>query len=127
LLGFTHYWARSCKGNWVIKRKTASKRLSRALRAINQWCRDHRHLPLAEQQKTLSQKIRGHCAYYGITGNSSSLSRFRMWTVRLWRKWLSRRNRERTMTWERFESLLARYPLPPAITLHSTCRAAAKP
>jgi len=26
LLGFTHYWARSRKGNWVVKRKTAPSR-----------------------------------------------------------------------------------------------------
>ena len=127
LLGFTHYWGRSLRGNWVVKRKTSRKRLSRALRAINEWCRGNRHKPLAEQQNTLSQKIRGHCAYYGITGNSRALSRFRHWTVRLWRKWLSRRNRERTMTWERFENLLARYPLPQAIAVHSTYRPAANP
>jgi group II intron reverse transcriptase/maturase len=127
LLGFTHYWGRSLRGNWVVKRKTSRKRLSRALRAINEWCRGNRHKPLAEQQKTLSQKIRGHCAYYGITGNSRALSRFRHWTVRLWRKWLSRRNRERTMTWERFERLLARYPLPQAIAVHSSYRPAANP
>src|SRR5207302_6466374 len=24
LLGFTHYWARSRKGNWVVKRRTAA-------------------------------------------------------------------------------------------------------
>ena len=26
LLGFTHFWARSRKGNWVVKRKTSSSR-----------------------------------------------------------------------------------------------------
>ena len=48
------------RGNWVVKRKTSGKRLSRALRAIKEWCRGNRHKPLAERQKTLSQKIRGH-------------------------------------------------------------------
>ncbi len=32
LLGFTHFWALSRKGNWVVKRRTATNRLSRALR-----------------------------------------------------------------------------------------------
>jgi RNA-directed DNA polymerase len=127
LLGFTHYWGRSLRGNWVVKRKTSDGRLSRGLRAINEWCRDHRHEPLAEQQQALSQKIRGHCAYYGITGNSNCLSAFRMWVVRTWRYWLSRRNRERGMTWDRFNQLLARYPLPAAVAIHSTCRPAANP
>lgn len=127
LLGFTHYWGRSLRGNWVVKRKTSDSRLTRAVRGIDQWCRDNRHQPLAEQQQTLSQKLRGHFAYYGITGNSASLSAFRLWAVRSWRKWLSRRNRERGMPWDRFNHLLDRYPLPAAIAIRSTCRRAANP
>lgn len=127
LLGFTHFWGRSARGIWVVKRKTSGSRLSRALRAINQWCRDHRHEPLAEQQQALSQKMRGHCAYYGITGNSKCLSAFRTWVVRIWRNWLSRRNRERGMTWDCFNRLMARYPLPAAVAIHSACRPQANP
>jgi RNA-directed DNA polymerase len=127
LLGFTHYWGRSLRGNWVVKRKTSDSRLSRGLRVINQWCRTHLHKPLAEQQQALSRKIRGHCAYYGITGNSQCLSSFRMWVVRIWRRWLSRRNRQRGMTWDRFNCLLERYPLPAAVAIHSICRPRANP
>lgn len=126
LLGFTHYWAKSRKGVWVVKRKTATSRLSRAMRSIADWCRDNRHLPIPEQQRTLNQKIRGHCAYYGITGNSSALSGFRLAVVQCWRKWLSRRNRERGMLWDVFNRLLQRYPLVPARAIHSTCAATAK-
>lgn len=122
LLGFTHFWARSRRGYWVVKRKTASKRLTRGLRAVAQWCRSHRHLPVRDQHKTLSAKMRGHCNYYGITGNSSSLSAFRMHVHRIWRYWLSRRNRERSMTWDHFNRLLKRYPLPAAIAVHSVYR-----
>ena len=127
LLGFTHCWARSRRGFWVVKRKTSPGRMERGVRAIAQWCRRNRHRPLDEQQRVLSQKLRGHCAYYGITGNSSSLSAFRMRVHRTWRSWLSRRNRERSMTWDRFKRLLERYPLPPAIAIHSVCRNVAKP
>jgi group II intron reverse transcriptase/maturase len=122
LLGFTHHWARSLKGSWVVKRQTSSKRLTRGLQAITDWCRRHRHLPIYEQHQKLSQKLRGHCAYYGITGNSSSLSGFRMRVHRIWRYWLSRRNRKRSMTWDRFNRLLVRYPLPAAVAVHSVCR-----
>ena len=54
----------------IAKRKTAPSRFTRAVTRIAQWCRIHRHHPLAEQHQTLSQKLRGHFAYYGITGNS---------------------------------------------------------
>jgi group II intron reverse transcriptase/maturase len=127
LLGFTHYWGRSLRGHWVVKRQTASSRLSRALRSIAQWCRLHRHQPLSAQQQTLSQKLRGHFAYYGITGNSSALSAFRLGVVRCWRYWLSRRNRERSLTWDLFQRLLQRYPLPPPQVVHSVYARAASP
>jgi group II intron reverse transcriptase/maturase len=60
MLGFTHYWSRSRKGNWVVKRKTAANRFQRALTAIWKWCRDHRHAPIPEQWRELGAKIRGH-------------------------------------------------------------------
>ena len=127
LLGFTHYWGRSRRGKWVVQRKTASNRMSRSLRAVAEWCRRNRHLPVREQHRVLSRKLRGHCAYYGITGNSKALTTFRMWVHRTWRYWLSRRNRERTMTWDCFNRLLGVYALPPAIAVHSVCRHVVKP
>jgi group II intron reverse transcriptase/maturase len=110
-LGFTHYWGRSRRGNWVVKRKTAADRFRRALRVISSWCRRHRHDSVGEQQRKLNQKLHGHYAYYGITGNFSSLNSYRELVKRIWRKWLNRRNRERTLTWTIMGRLLQRYPL----------------
>jgi RNA-directed DNA polymerase len=126
-LGFTHYWGRSPRGSWVMKRKTASSRLSRALQSIALWCRANRHLPVKEQQQILTQKLRGHFAYYGITGNFRSLAWFRFEVVRCWRKWLNRRNRERSLDWNIFNRLLERYPLPPVRVVHSVYYRAASP
>jgi RNA-directed DNA polymerase len=119
LLGFTHYWGRSRRGNWVVKRKTSKSRLRRALKTIAVWCRVHQHRPVREQHRTLCQKLRGHYAYYGITGNSSALSAFRHFVERIWRKWLSRRKRGHPMPWEIFQRLLVRYPLPAEKIIHA--------
>ena len=70
-LGFTHYWAKTRRGYWVIKRKTVGKRLRRFMKGIWTWCRDHRHAPLTEQHRTLSAKLRGYYQYHGIRGNYS--------------------------------------------------------
>jgi group II intron reverse transcriptase/maturase len=124
LLGFTHYWGRSLKGAWVIKRKTAKERLKRALKGIAEWCRRARHSPVREQHRILSQKLRGHYAYYGITGNSVALARFRFWVERTWHKWLARRS-QRGMNWERFAETVGRiFKLPAAIAVHSRLRRA---
>jgi group II intron reverse transcriptase/maturase len=121
-LGFTHYWGRSRKGRWVVKRKTATSRLTRAIMKISEWCRRHRHEKIKKQHATLSSKLRGHFNYYGITGNSDALSAFRHFATRVWKKWLSRRNRERRWTWKKHCRMLKRYPLPPATVVHSVCR-----
>jgi group II intron reverse transcriptase/maturase len=113
-LGFTHLWVRSRQGNWTLKRKTAKGRFSRALRALNQWMRRARHVPLARQAKMLGRKMAGHFNYYGVRGNSDALSRFHHEVHRLWKKWLGRRSQRARMTWEKFNRLLRRYPLPPA-------------
>jgi hypothetical protein len=118
-LGFTHYWGRSRKGVWVVKRKTEPGRFTRALKRITEWCRRNRHRPLGEQQRILAQKLNGHYAYYGITGNSSCLSGFQYQVTRIWRRWLMRRSRGQYISWERFLRLLQRYPLPAARIVHS--------
>lgn len=117
-LGFTHYWGRSLRGAWVVKKRTAKSRLSRALGRINEWCRDHRHQPLAEQQRQLTQKLNGHYGYFGVTGNSACLARFRDEVVRLWRRWLGRRSQRGHVAWDHFTRLLGRYPLPKPRIMH---------
>jgi RNA-directed DNA polymerase len=121
-LGLTHYWGRGRTGAWAVKRKTAKHRFQRGVKAVSDWCRQNRHRSIAEQQQALSRKLMGHFAYYGITGNSQALSRFRtavMWT---WKRWLSRRRRGGWCSWDWLNRLLARYPLPLARAIHSVCR-----
>jgi len=127
LLGFTHYWALSRKGNWVVKQRTAQGRLSRAIKTIAQWCRLNRHQPIAEQHRTLSQKLRGHFVNYGITGNSTALTRLRVAVTEVWRKWLARRRRCGLLPRVVFKRLLKHYPLPPPLAVHSVCRLVGEP
>ena len=59
LLGFTHYWAMSRKGYWVVKQKTAADRFRRTLKRIADWCRRYRHEPVREQWTALRRKLLG--------------------------------------------------------------------
>jgi len=120
-LGFTLYWGRSRKGDWVIRRKTAKDRLSRALRVIEAWCRRHRHTPVRWQHAQLSNKLRGHYAYYGMTGNGRSMASFRHHVESIWRKWLRRRSNAK-LPWAQFSAFLQRDPLPPVRVVHSVYR-----
>jgi RNA-directed DNA polymerase len=112
LLGFTHYWARSRKGYWVVKQKTAKDRLRRSIKRVAVWCRLHRQAPVRDQWNVLRRKLLGHFAYFGITGNYPALHNFRCRAIGAWQKWLSRRSQRTWMSREKMERLLARYPLP---------------
>ena len=109
----------------MVERKTSQSRFRRGMTAIADWCRRNRHDPIPQQHVTLSQKLRGHFAYYGITGNAEALRRFRRGAIGLWRKWLSRRHRGKEISWDQMYRLLERYALPPAIVVHSVYRGAA--
>lgn len=117
-LGFTHYWAKSRRGYWVIKRKTARKRLRRAIKALWQWCRQNRHLPLQDQYRILCSKLQGHYQYYGLRGNYRMLELVMESAKRAWRYWLSRRSQKSTIPWKVYERLLEKLPLPRPRIVH---------
>lgn len=118
LLGFTHFWGLSRKGNWVVKRRTAKDRFARSLRRTYEWLRSKLHTKIAEYWPTLARKMRGHYQYYGIAGNSERIAAFHQQVRRLWQKVLSRRSQRARTNWGRMASLLKRYPLPPPRIAH---------
>ena len=120
-LGCTQYWTKSRRGYWVIKRKTAGKRLRRAQKSLWQWCRDQRHTPRQAQDRIWCQKLRGHYQSYGIRGNYPRLAQLYEQAVHAWRYWLSRRSHQRALPWEQFDRLHDRFPLPVPSILHTIC------
>jgi hypothetical protein len=118
-LGFTHYWTRSRRGFWVLKRRTARKRLRRTKKTLWRWCRDNRHAPVKYQYQMLSLKLRGHFRYYGIRGNFRLLEEVLRYAEKAWWYWLSRRSSKRAMSWEKFQQLLQTYVLPTPKIVHN--------
>jgi RNA-directed DNA polymerase len=119
-LGFTHFWAHSRTGKWLVHRKTAKDRSQRAVTKMATYCERWRHAPLATQHRALTRMLTGHYAYFGLTNNTHALWRVRGETANAWRKWLDRRSQRARMSWRRFEQLLERYPLPkPTVRTYS--------
>lgn len=119
-LGFTHHWATSQKGRAYVQRQTRSSRLTRALDGLRRYCRQVRSQPLAQQWQGLKQRMQGHYAYYGITGNFRRLAAYAYEAVRIWRYWLNRRSRHRDLPWSRFQRVVQeRFPLPRPRLVHS--------
>jgi RNA-directed DNA polymerase len=118
-LGLTHYWTKSRQGFWVIKRRTARKRLRRTKKSLWRWCRNNRHAPLQYQYQMLCAKLRGHYQYYGIRGNFRLLEEVRRSAERAWRYWLSRRSSKSAIGWKKFWKLMQTYILPIPRIVHN--------
>ena len=119
-LGFTHYWGKSRNGNWVIKRKTACKRIHRIIQSIWQWCKENRHWSIPEQYQILSSKLRGHYNYYGIRGNYKMLEVVYEKAMDSWKRWLGRRHRGGYICWNETQGkIFQMFPLPTPRIVHS--------
>src|SRR6516162_4483455 len=110
-LGFKHICACSRRGKFTVHVRTMNKRLRRSFNSVVEWCRVHRHDDVSKQQATLNAKLRGHYRYYGRPTNYHSLWQFYRGVRCVWKKWLDRRSRGNTLTWEAYKQLLQRYPL----------------
>lgn len=111
-LGFTHHWAKSNKGYWVVMLRTAKSRFCRAVDRIRQWCRTNRHRSVDEQCASLGRKLRGHYNYFGLVGNGHAIQRFNDAVYATWRGWLNRRSQRARMTWAQMRRLIKDHPLP---------------
>jgi RNA-directed DNA polymerase len=109
-LGFTHYGGRTRKGDFAIKRKSASKRLRATLRAIKVQLQRRMHAPVAEQGQWLRRVMQGWYNYHAVPGNGRCLSQFRTAVGRLWQHVLRRRSQKaRPSLWKWVARLIQRW------------------
>ena len=111
-LGFTLLWRKTRGGTWGQNFRTRQARIQRAIVAITDFCRRHRHEPVKEQHASLCRRINGHFNYFGANGNVASLARLVRAVKRAWLKWLRRRSNRTRLNWQRFGDLLRAFPLP---------------
>ena len=75
-LGLEFRWGKDRCGTAHRKRRTARKKLTKALAHFTEWCKKNRHLRLRKLFERLNAKLRGYYNYDGVQGNFSSLEEF---------------------------------------------------
>jgi hypothetical protein len=75
------------------------------------------HTPVHAQHRWLCSVLRGHDAYYGLPSNWPRMDSFHDAVRRRWYRVLRRRS-QRRLTWEQFNALLERFPLPSTRITH---------
>lgn len=110
-LGFTNYMGKCRDGIKRHKVKTSSKRFNRSVRRCKEWIKANRTLPVEEFMKELNRKLVGTYNYFGVSGNSRSVSSLYYRVRRLVFKWLNRRSQRKSFNWDKFQKFLNKFKL----------------
>ena len=116
-LGFTHISGKRRDGNFVVKRKTISKRMRAKLEEIKLQLLNRTHDPIEQTGKWLQSVVQGYFNYHAVPGNLDSLYVFRLRLTLLWRRALIRRSQRHRLNWKRMRKLIERW-LPKPRILH---------
>ncbi len=117
-LGFTHMCGRARKsGAFVVRRKTAAKKMRAKLQAIKEQLRRRMHEPLNGTGKWLKSVFRGYFQYHAVQCNTPFLGVFRERLKQLWRQVIRRRGQQHRPKWNRLGKLFERW-LPQPQVLH---------
>lgn len=112
-LGFTLYCSDNGKKEFFrCKAKTSKKKFRSKVKAMKEWIKNNRIMPLGELIKKINQKLRGHYQYYGVTDNTRGVKSYLNVVKWLLFKWLNRRSERRSYTLDTFyNGLLKTFPL----------------
>ena len=112
-LGFTFYCSTDRRKSFFrCKVKTSGKKYCNKLKAMNNWIKQNRNLPIQLMISKLNMKLRGHYQYYGVTDNTRKIKDFYDKTMQMLYKWLNKRSQRRSYTWESYRyGLLKTLPL----------------
>ena len=108
-LGFEFRWVRRRSGKMGVQRRTSPKKLVKSVAAFKVWIMENRHQRMEFIMDAVNRKLRGYWNYYGVRGNSKSLSKLFYRVNQLLFKWLNRRSQKRSYTWAGFNRMCQRY------------------
>lgn len=119
-LGFTFFISRAMKGSFItIKVKTSKKTLRKKLANVKQWLKQNRfNGGMLNIWQLFCRKLQGHIAYFGVTNNGRSVTKFLHEARRLFFRWMNRRSQKRSINWEKFAIFEKQYPLPKVLIYH---------
>ena len=115
-LGFTFFNARTRKGYYRIGVRTSKKKLKAKRQAAKAWLRTRLTEPVSETMQLIAAIVRGHCNYYGVSGNFKAIRGFSLYMENATYKMLNRRSQRRGVRRDKFRRIWSYYVKPVKIT-----------
>lgn len=101
-LGFTFFNTKNKNGKYRLGVISSKKKLKAKKQAAKAWIRERMHKPIGETMKLMASIVRGHCNYYGVSGNSSAVQKFVWYLQYTLYRMLNRRDQKGKMKRECF-------------------------
>jgi RNA-directed DNA polymerase len=118
-LGFTHICGVDTKGKFTVVRHPSKKSVRKFLDQVHAWLITHVHWRRRDQQRHLSQMLRGFYQYFGLYYCRSTLDWVLQEVRYQWRRTLRRQSQRHRLYWSYLQSR-AWWELPKPSLLHPT-------
>ena len=119
-LGFRHVCGVDRKGRFAVIRLPSQQSCRSFLNRTKYWLQKYMHASVWEQQRGLSQKLRGFYQYFALPHCRKKLSWLLREVRRQWRRALRRRGQRRNRMHWSYLATRARFQLPTPRSLHPT-------
>ena len=94
ILGFTFFNTTTGTGKYRVGVRTSKKKLKAKKQAAKAWLRRQLTKPIATTMETLAAVVRGHCNYYGVSGNFVQIQKYRKYLKYETYRMLNRRDQK---------------------------------
>lgn len=116
-LGFTFYNTTTRGGKYRLGIRSSKKKLKAKRQAAKEWLRTRLTKPVAETMKRLAAIIRGHCNYYGVSGNFRAIQNFWKYLQYATYRMLNRRDQKGKLKYLKFLRIWDYYIPEPHLTV----------
>ena len=115
-LGFTFFNTKTREGKYRVGVRTSKKKLKEKKQGAKEWLRTQLTKPVAETMKMLAAIVRGHCNYYGVSGNFLCIQKYWKYLKYEAYRMLNRRDQKGRLPYPKFLRIWNFYVPKPRLT-----------
>jgi len=115
-LGFTFFNTTTREGKYRLGIRTSKKKLKSKKQGVKAWLKTQLTKPVSKTMETLAAVVRGHCNYYGVSGNFPSILKY--WKYLKYETYgmLNRRDQKGKLRYQKFLRIWTYYVPKPQLT-----------
>ena len=111
-LGFLCYWGKGRHGQWRLKYKSRSDRMTNKLKSLRKYLKKSLNQETEATIKRVKMIVVGWVNYHAISDNQRRVSSFILMSRRALFNWINRKGGKRKMNWTTFDNLLKEMKYP---------------